>query len=123
MTRAAVLAAWGERHGICRDCERETWYFNYQPFHPQGTGVVFEKGQVVQAFTVWRPAGWKTPEGLVLGADGSEVVRLYGSLDKRECTSYNALLLPARKVASVFYVFRNKVWGFGLMKPDASPCL
>jgi hypothetical protein len=123
MTPAGVLAAWGARHGVCRDCERETWYFNYQAFRPQGAGVVFEKNRVVQAFTVWRPTGWKTPEGLELGADGSDVARTYGSLDKRECVSYDALLLPAKRVTSIFYVFRNKVWGFGLMKPDASPCL
>jgi hypothetical protein len=123
MTRADVLAAWGKRHGVCRECERETWYFNYQAFHPQGTGVVFEQGRVVQAFTVWRPTGWKTPKGLFLGADGTDVARLYGSLDKRECVSYEALLLPGKRASSVFYVFRNKVWGFGLMRPDASPCL
>ena len=34
---------------------RQTWYFNDEPFMPQGTGVVFEKGRVVQAFTVWQP--------------------------------------------------------------------
>jgi len=123
MTEADVLAAWGKRHGVCKDCFEPTWYFNYEPFQPQGTGVVFEHGKVVHAFTVWRPTGWKTPEGLELGADGSEVARLYGSLDKRECTSYDALLLPGKKVTSIFYVFRDKVWGFGLMKPDASPCL
>jgi len=123
MTKAEVLDEWGTPHGVCRDCVAETWYFNYDPFQPQGTGVIFDKGEVVAAFTVWRPTGWKTPEGLELGADGSEVARTYGSLDKRECTSYEALLLPGKKVTSVFYVFRDKLWGFGLMKPDASPCL
>jgi hypothetical protein len=123
MTRAGVLAAWGDRHGVCRDCEDETWYFNYQPFQPQGTGVIFQENRVVQAFTVWRPASWSTPEGLELGADGSEIARIYGSLDRRECASYDALLLPEKGVTSVFYVFRNKVWGFGLIRPAASPCL
>jgi hypothetical protein len=123
MTQSQVLATWGKRHGVCKDCVDPTWYFNYRPFEPQGTGVVFDHGKVVHAFTVWRPVGWKTPQGLFLGADASDVARIYGSLDKRECTSYDALLLPDKKATSVFYVFRDKVWGFGLIKPNASPCL
>jgi len=123
MTQDEVLAAWGDRHGVCKDCESPTWYFNYKPFVPQGTGVTFEKGRVAQAFTVWRPTGWQTPDGLALAADASDVARIYGSLDKRQCARYEALLLPGKKVTSVFYVFRDKVWGFGLMRPDASPCL
>jgi hypothetical protein len=123
MTKAEVLASWGKRHGVCRNCSSRTWYFNYQPFEPQGTGVVFDRGRVVHAFTVWRPIGWKTPERLFLGADSSDVARIYGSLDERACVSYEALLLPSRRVTSVFYIFRNKVWGVGLIRPGASPCL
>ena len=84
MTQDEVLAAWGDRHGVCKDCKSPTWYFNYKPFMPQGTGVTFEKGRVAQAFTVWRPTGWKTPDGLFLAADASDVARIYGSLDKRQ---------------------------------------
>jgi len=123
MTEDDVLAAWGKRHGVCQDCADPTWYFNDKPFVPQGTGVVFDHGRVAQAFTVWRPIGWKTSEGLFLGAKSSKVSRIYGSLDKRECVSYEALLIPGKRVTSVFYVFRDKVWGFGLMRPGASPCL
>ena len=123
MSQDEVLAAWGEPHGVCKDCEAPTWYFNYKPFDPQGAGAIFDKGQVVQAFTVWRPIGWKTSDGLFLAAHASDVARTYGSLDKRQCTGYEALLLPEKKATSVFYVFRDKVWGFGLMEPEASPCL
>lgn len=123
MSREDVFAAWGKRHGVCKDCEQATWYFNDEPFQPQGTGVELEKGRVSRVFTVWRPTGWKTPEGLFLAADASEIARIYGSLDKRQCARYAALLLPGKKVTSVFYVFRGKVWGFGLMRPRASPCL
>ena len=123
MAKADVLAIWGKRHGVCKDCAEETWYFNYKPFEPQGTGVVFDHGRVATAFTVWRPVGWKTPEGLFLGAEGSDVARIYGSLDKRQCVSYEALLLPGKGVTSVFYVFRDRVWGFGLTRPSSSPCL
>lgn len=123
MAKKDVLDAWGKRHGVCRECPDETWYFNYRPFTPQGAGVVFRHGRVVHAFTVWRPPGWGTPEGVVLGAPASEVSRAYGSLDRRQCTFYYALLLPAKGAQSVFYVFRDRVWGFGLTEPDASPCL
>ena len=123
MAPAQVLQAWGKRHGVCRECPDRTWYFNYRPFTPEGAGVVFRAGRVVHVFTLWRPPGWKTPEGLVLGAPGSDVSRIYGSLDRRPCTSYHALLKPGKRVESVFYVFRDKVWGFGLILKNASPCL
>ncbi|MEO8290668.1 MAG: hypothetical protein ABI649_06695 [Gaiellaceae bacterium] len=123
MTKENVLATWGRRHGVCRSCADPTWYFNYRPFEPQGTGVVFVRNRVAHVFTVWRPTGWKTPEGLFLGASASDVSGFYGSLDKRRCTFYDALLIPDKRVTSVFYVFRDKVWGFGLIRPDASPCL
>ena len=69
MTRGRRAATWGKRHGVCQDCADPTWYFNDKPFEPQGTGVVFDDGRVAHAFTVWRPSGWTTPEGLLLGAE------------------------------------------------------
>jgi hypothetical protein len=123
MTKSDVLAEWGRRHGVCRSCSRETWYFNYKPFTPEGTGVVFERGRVVHAFTVWQPRGWRTPQGLELGDPASEASRIYGSLDRRLCTFYRALLDPGTGAQSVYYVFEDEIWGFGLTKPNASPCL
>jgi hypothetical protein len=123
MTGSQVLDAWGKRYGVCRSCPDKTWYFNYTPFRPQGAGVVFREGRVAHVFTVWRPPGWRTPEGLALGAPASDVSRIYGSLDRRSCTGYYALFKPEKRSVSVFYVFRDKVWGFGLTLPNASPCL
>ena len=123
MTEGQVLESWRHRHGVCRGCPQKTWYFNYAPFTPQGAGVVLRHGRVIHVFTVWRPSGWRTPEGVQLGDDPSEVSRLYGSLDRRECTGYHALLKPGKRVNSVFYVFRDKLWGFGLTLPNESPCL
>jgi hypothetical protein len=123
MTKKQVLAQWGKRHGVCRSCRRKTWYFNYEPFTPEGTGVVFEGGRVVHTFTVWQPQGWRTPQGLELGDPSFEASRLYGSLDRRQCTFYDALLDPRPRAWSVYYVFENEIWGFGLTEPDASPCL
>ena len=123
MTKKQVLAQWGKRHGVCKSCPNETWYFNYDPFVPQGVGVVFDGGRAAHLFTVWQPSGWRTADGLALGAPASDVSRIYGSLDRRQCSLYYALLEPEKRAQSVFYVFREKVWGFGLTRPNASPCL
>jgi hypothetical protein len=123
MTKAEVTRAWGRRHGVCRNCARETWYFNYRPFEPQGTGVVFRRGRVVQAFTFWKPNGWRTPEGLELGAPRGDVGEGLVIRDERTCDGYVAMLAPGPSAESVFYVYRERLWGFGLMRPGADPCL
>jgi hypothetical protein len=123
MTKAQVTRLWGKRHGVCRDCSTTTWYFNYRPFEPQGVAAVFERGSVAYVFTVWRPNGWRTARGLTLGAPASEISKTYGPLDRRECTLYYALVKPGLGVQTVFYVFRDRLWGFALTVPDASPCL
>jgi hypothetical protein len=123
MTRAEVRATWGDRHGVCRDCRRPTWYFNERPFRAQGTGVVFANGRVTHAFTVWRPSGWRTPEGLELGEPGGEIGATYGELTRRQCAGYVALVREDARASSAFYVYEDEVWGFGLVKPGGSPCL
>jgi hypothetical protein len=123
-TKAEVLDVWGNRHGVCRDCRRVTWYFNLKPFEPQGAAVVFRRGRVARAFTVWRPRGWRTDEGLELGATSGALANAYPRLASRTCDRYTAFL-QARTVrtTSVFYVYRGRLWGFGLMRPRLSPCL
>jgi hypothetical protein len=123
MTKGAVADAWGSRHGVCRSCPHTTWYFNYKPFLPGGVGVVFERGRVVHVFTVWQPEGWRTPEGLRLGEPAAEIARTYGPLDRRGCGRYDALVGAGLRAQTVYYVFANEVWGFGLTVPDASACL
>lgn len=123
MTRADVLATWGQRHGVCRDCDEPTWYFNELPFRPQGTGVVFEAGRVAHAFTVWKPEGWTTPEGLELGAPGGEIGENYGELTERRCSGYLALVREGARTDTAFYVYEDELWGFGLLRPGRSPCL
>jgi hypothetical protein len=123
MTRDDVKKVWGRRFGLCRSCRRTTWYFNYRPFAPQGTGVVLERGRVSYVFTLWQPEGWRTPDGLELGAPAADVVRVYGPLDRRNCGDYYALLEPGVATQTAYYIFRNRVWGFGLMASEASPCL
>ena len=123
LTRSAVVEAWGERHGVCRDCEEQTWYVNEEPFRPEGTGVVFEGGRVVHAFTVWQPDGWSTPEGLELGAPAGDIGATYGELAEIDCGDYLALVDNAPGATSAYYVYQDEVWGFGLLERGRSPCL
>ncbi len=122
MTKAQVKRLWGESFGRCSSCVQETWYFNYRPFEPQGTGVTFVRGRVASAFTVWQPDGWHTSGGLTLGAAESEITRELGSLERRRCSGYQALVLPGFSARSVFYVYDRALWGFALMRPTLTPC-
>ncbi len=123
MTKADVVRVWGKRHGVCRDCPRETWYFNYRPFNPEGAGIVFRRGRVVHAFTVWRPRGWRTVDGLSLGASETEISDATVVVHERDCLGYEALVSAGRSAQTVFYAYRDRLWGFGLVRPGASPCL
>jgi hypothetical protein len=125
-TRSEVLDVWGRRHGVCRDCRLVTWYFNLKPFEPQGVAVVFRRGRVIRAYTVWRPRGWRTDGGLELGATRAALRTAYRGLASRSCDRYTAFLRPGvvrTTSVGVFYVYRGRLWGFGLMRPRLSPCL
>jgi hypothetical protein len=122
-TRREVLRVWGRRHGVCRDCRLVTWYFNLKPFEPQGAAVVFRRSRVVRAYTVWRPRGWRTSEGLELGATSGALAKAYPDLASRSCERYTAFLRRGDvRTRSIFYVYRGRLWGFGLMRPRLSPC-
>lgn len=121
-TKAAVRAAWGARFGRCRSCPRETWYFNFRPFDPKGLGVEFRGGRVAALFTLWRPDGWRTREGLRLGEHAARITEVYGALARRECGSYYALTLPAGGALNAFYVSGDRVWAFGLLDRRSPVC-
>jgi hypothetical protein len=123
MTKADVTGTWGLQHGVCRDCEDTTWYFNEEPFQPQGMGVTFEQGRVVRAFTIWQPEGWSTPEGLELGAQAGDIGATYGELAQIHCGDYDALVENSPDAQSAFYVYDEEVWGFGLVTRGRSPCV
>jgi hypothetical protein len=123
MTKAQVRRAWGTRFGRCRACSDETWYFNYRPFEPQGAGIVFRRGRVVRVFTLWQPEGWRTTEAVLLGAPEGDVTDTYGALVRRRCVRYTALLMRAERAQTAFYVYDGELWGFGLTRPGASPCV
>ena len=123
MTKAEVLRAWGRRHGVCQECGPTVWYFNYRPFEPQGAGIVFRDGRVFHAFTIWRPRGWRTPAGLKLGAPATAVRSLFRGAFETQCDRYSAFARTEGETRSAVYVFRGKVWGFGLMAADTGPCI
>jgi hypothetical protein len=122
MTREQVRQAWGASYGRCRDCPAETWYFTYQPFEPEGAGVTFRRNRAVHVFTLWQPAGWRTDQGLRLGAVEADVTDRYGVLIRRQCIGYTALLRRAGEAMTAFYVFDGELWGFGLMGVNRDPC-
>lgn len=121
-TKAQVLGAWGRRHGVCRRCSRMTWYFNHQPFAPQGVGVEFRGNRAVALFTLWSPAGWATPTGLRLGDPAGRIDELYGPLEQTPCNGYSAFRLQGSRVITSFYVDNGKVWAFGLSRPGVPLC-
>lgn len=119
---AAVLHAWGTSFGVCRNCRRPTWYFNFTAFQPQGTGVEFRGGRVAALFTLWSPPGWRTSRGVAVGDPVAQVTAVFGPLDRRDCPGYYALLLPQSRAVTSFYVVDDKVWGFGVSRPSTPPC-
>jgi hypothetical protein len=121
-TRGQVERAWGRAYGRCRGCERETWYFNYFAFQPRGAGVELARGRVSAIFTIYQPAGWRTPGGIELGDRVERVTTAYGALTRLECGTYAALLLPRRGTLTVFYVLDERLWAFGLLASGAPVC-
>jgi hypothetical protein len=122
MTPAQVRATWGDRFGRCRDCREPTWYYTYRRFAPQGAGVSFARGRVDAVFTVWSPRGWRTTQGLRIGDAAARVGTLYGTLLEAQCGSYSALVARRGPTTTVFYVYADKVWGFGLSRAEVPAC-
>jgi hypothetical protein len=119
---ARVLRLWGRNHGVCANCRRTTWYYNYARYEPQGAGVEFSRGRVAAVFTLWSPKGWRGPRGLRLGDPADRIRAAYGLLPMEHCTNYDAYAIVAQRNVTVFYVFANKLWGFALTRPSVSVC-
>jgi hypothetical protein len=121
-TGMQVSAAWGSRHGVCRDCRTPTWYFNLRAFEPQGAGVAFRRGRVVALFTVWSPQGWHTDRGLRIGDPAARIVGLYGPMLRSNCGTYAVMTLRRGRTTTSFYVVDEQVWGFGLSRLGEPAC-
>jgi hypothetical protein len=122
MTKAALERSWGRAYGVCNGCRHETWYFNYYAFQPRGAGVELRAGRVAAIFTLYRPEGWHTNRGLRLGDSETRITFLYGALVRRQCGGYSVLLLPGRAATTAFYVLDNRLWAFGLYRPELPLC-
>ncbi len=121
-TRAQVRAAWGSRFGVCRDCLRQTWYFNLRPFEPHGAGVSFRRGRAVALFTVWGPAEWRTDRGLGIGDPATRIAGVYGPLLRVNCGTYATFALRRGRTRNSIYVVDEQVWGFGLSLATEPTC-
>jgi hypothetical protein len=121
MTHTQVQRVWGRTYGRCKDCPKETWYFNYEKFHAEGAAVQFRRGRVDAAWTLWKPQGWHVGN-LQLGAPTALLTDRWGALVTIPCGSYEARILTKAAVTTVFYVYADQLWGFGLSRPGASPC-
>jgi hypothetical protein len=119
---AQVRATWGRAFGVCTDCTQRTWYFTYTRYEPQGAGVEFRGKRVAALFTLWSPSGWRTAQGLRIGDSEGRVTAVYGPLTKLDCGTYDAYQLPRGRVATDFYVFDGKVWGFAVTRSDVPVC-
>lgn len=121
-TTNQVESRWGRAYGVCRNCARETWYFNYFAFRPAAIGAEFRGGRAVAFFTLYSPPGWHTRGGLTLGDTIAEVTADYGALTRRACRGYHALLLPRAGALTIFYGFEGRLWAFALQRPGIPVC-
>jgi len=121
-TAAQVKAALGTGYGICKGCATTTWYYTYRRFEQRGLGVELAGGRVSAVYTLWRPAGWKGPRGLTLGAVEAQVTLLGGTTVPVACNGYIARVRDDPRARTVYYVVQGALWGFGLMPRYADPC-
>ena len=121
-TKAAVERSWGRAYGICRGCERETWYFNYYAFQPRGAAVEWRDGRAIAVFTIYQPLGWRTTKGLELGDPASRIRALYGPLATIGCKGYLTYALRGPKATTALYVLGDRLWAFGLSLPGVPLC-
>ena len=119
---AQVRAALGGFYGVCRGCARPTWYFTYRPFDNRGLGVELTGGRVSAVYTVWQPTGWRAPKGVVLGASQDLVTARLGPLLPVACAGYSADVRDASGTRTAYYFVNGRLWGFGLLRAQASPC-
>jgi hypothetical protein len=112
----------GDFYGVCDGCAETTWYFTYRPYAPEGVGVTFRRGHVVAVFTLWRPPGWRTADGVRLGDEVSRVTGRYGRFAEASCGSYSGISVRRGSSVTVFYVVDARLWGFGLLRPSVAVC-
>lgn len=109
-------------HGVCDRCTATTWYFTYAKFTQPGLAVEMRAGRVSAVYTIWQPPGWHTASGLRFGAVEGQVTKLEGPLAPVQCPGYTALVRDTGTVRDAYYIVDGKLWGFGLLPAQSSPC-
>jgi hypothetical protein len=121
-TMHGVRTALGHGFGVCIDCARTTWYFTYKRFQAQGLAVEFTHERVSAIYTLWQPRGWRSTNGLHLGATPLEVHTKAGSLRTVTCNGYDALVADRAGSRTAYFLYEGSLWGFGLFRRAESPC-
>jgi hypothetical protein len=119
---AQVRRALGPRFGVCRGCPRRTLYFTYSAFNAVGLGAEFVRGRAVALYTLWSPPGWRTSDGVELGADELQVTNTYRGMLRTQCVHYYGFALRRGRVATAFWFRDGTLWSFGLQRPSLSLC-
>ena len=81
----------------------------------------FRNGRVDAVWTLWKPPGWRVGNARARSAVGGADPRV-GALVTVPCGKYDARIATRRGVTTVYYVYGDQLWGFGLSRPSASPC-
>ena len=92
-TKAEVERSWGRAYGVCRNCVRETWYFNYYAFQPRGAGVEWRDGGRSACSRSSSRSGGGRRRGSKLNDPAARITGMYGPLSALGCGSYSVLTL------------------------------
>jgi hypothetical protein len=111
----AVRAHLGTTYRVCAHCRETTWYFD-------AVGVSFRRARVSAVFTLGSPPGWRTREGLRLGAGIGRVRELYGPVRSTLCIGYMALSMRRARAVTSIYATGESVYGFALTRPGEPVC-
>ena len=57
-----------------------------------------------------------------LNDPASRITGLYGPLRTIGCDGYSVLTLTRRNAVTAFYVLGDRLWAFGLSRPDVALC-
>lgn len=121
-TPQQVRKTLGTSYGVCRHCARPTWYYNVKPFDQHGLGVEFTRARVSAVYTIDQPSGWLGPHNLALGELEGQVTSAAGPLVVLKCAGYDAWIADGKTARTVYYLLNGALWGFGLVRPHATPC-
>ena len=121
-TEPQVRRTLGPFVGVCRGCDRRTLYFTGGEFEETGVGAEFVRGRAVALYTLWMPRGWRTRNGLRLGASELEVANANRRALRTECGHYAALSVRRGRVVTAFWVRDGTLWAFGIQRPSVPLC-